>query len=113
MSSSSSFSFSSSFFVVFIVFIPRDDRGVVYMRVLRKFSGFGGFIATGLGRFERVAEVSSTAVRGVLDRFLMTPWMAFQNPSCYKNCAALTQAANRTREIFSAVTTRTSYAPVW
>ena len=27
--------------------------------------------------------------------------------------AALAQAANRTRENFAAVTTRTSYAPVW
>ena len=53
-SSSSSFSFSFSFFVVFIVFIPRADRGVVYMCVLEKFGGFGGFIATGLGRFEHV-----------------------------------------------------------
>ena len=31
----------------------------------------------------RAAEVSFTAVRGVFDRFLMTPWMACQNPSCY------------------------------
>ena len=53
-SSSSSFSFSFSFFVVFIVFIPRDDRGVVYMRVLETFVGFGGFVATCLGRFEHV-----------------------------------------------------------
>ena len=53
-SSSSSFSFSSSFFVVFFVFIPRYNRGVVYMRVLEKFGGFGGFVATGLGRFKHV-----------------------------------------------------------
>ena len=52
--SSSSFSFPSSFFVVFVVFIPRADRGVVYMRVLEKFGGFGGFVATGLGGFEHV-----------------------------------------------------------
>ena len=38
----------------------------------------------------RAAEVSSTAVRGGFDRFLMTPWMACQNPSKYKNRAALT-----------------------
>ena len=44
----------SSFFVIFIVFIPRANRGVVYMRVLEKFGGFGGFVATGLGRFEHV-----------------------------------------------------------
>ena len=54
LSSSSSFSFSSYFFVVFIVFIPRADRGVVYMHVLEKFGGFGGFVATGIGRFEHV-----------------------------------------------------------
>ena len=51
---SSLFSFSSSFFVVFVVFIPRADRGVVYMRVLEKFGGFGRFVATGLGRSEHV-----------------------------------------------------------
>ena len=51
-SSSSLFSVSSSFFVVFVVLIPRDDRGVVYMLVLEKLGGFGGFVATGLGRFE-------------------------------------------------------------
>ena len=61
----------------------------------------------------RTADVSSAAVRVGFDCFLMTPWMAFQNPSCYKICAALAQAANQTREIFAAVTTRTSYAPVW
>ena len=59
----------------------------------------------------RAAEVSSTAVRGGFGRFLMTPWNVCQNPSCYKNRAALAQAANRTRENFAAVTTRTSYAP--
>ena len=47
-------SFSSSFFVVFVVFIPKADRGVVYMRVLENFGRFGGFVATGLGRFEHV-----------------------------------------------------------
>ena len=51
LSSSSLFSFSSSFFVVFI---PRDDRGVVYMHVLEKFGGFGGFVTTGLGLFKHV-----------------------------------------------------------
>ena len=35
----------------FVVFIPRADRGVVYMRVLEKFGGFGGFVAMGLGAF--------------------------------------------------------------
>ena len=53
-SSSSLFSFSSSFFVVFVVFIPMADRGVVYMYVLETFGGFGGFVATGIGRFEHV-----------------------------------------------------------
>ena len=47
----------------------------------------------------RAAEVSLTAVRGGFDRFLMKPWMACQNPSWYKNCAALVQAKNQTREI--------------
>ena len=61
----------------------------------------------------RAGEVSSTAVRGGFDLFLMTPRMACQNPSCYKNRAALAQAANQTRENFAAITTRTSYAPVW
>ena len=61
----------------------------------------------------RAGEVSSTAVSREFDRFLMTPWMACQNPSCYKNCAALAQAANRTREKNFAVTTRTSYSLVW
>ena len=37
--------------------------------------------------------------------------MACQNPFCYKNRAALAQAANQTKENFAAVTTRTSYAP--
>ena len=41
-------------FVIFVVFIPRADRGVVYMRVLEKFGGFGGFVTTGLGLFEHV-----------------------------------------------------------
>ena len=54
LSSSSPFSFSSSFFVVFVVFIPMADRGVVYMYVLETFGGFGGFVATGIGRFEHV-----------------------------------------------------------
>ena len=31
-----------------------NDLSVVYMRVLEKFGGFGGFVATGLGRFEHV-----------------------------------------------------------
>ena len=51
LSSSLSFSFLSSFFVDFI---PRADRGVVYMRVLEKFGGFGGFVTTGLRSFENV-----------------------------------------------------------
>ena len=51
LSSSSSFSFSYSFFVIFI---PRANRGVVYMLVLEKIGGFGGFVATGLGRSEHV-----------------------------------------------------------
>ena len=38
----------------FVVFIPRADMGVVYMRVLEKFGRFGGFVATGLGGFEHV-----------------------------------------------------------
>ena len=59
----------------------------------------------------RAAEVSSTALRGGFDRFLMTPWMACQNPSRYKNREVLSQAANRTREYFAAVPTRTSDAP--
>ena len=59
------------------------------------------------------AEVSSTAVRGGFDRFLMTPWMSCQNPSWYENHEALAQAADRTRENFAAVPTRTSDAPVW
>ena len=54
LSSSSSFSFLSSFFVIFVIFIPRADRGVVYMRVLEKLGGFGGFVETGIGRFEHV-----------------------------------------------------------
>ena len=54
LSSLSSFSFSSSFFVVFVFFIYRANRGVVYMRVIGKFSEFGGFVATVLGRSEHV-----------------------------------------------------------
>ena len=42
----------------FVVFIPRADRGVVYMRVLEKFGGFGGFILTGLGLFEHVLTLA-------------------------------------------------------
>ena len=59
------------------------------------------------------ADVSSKSVRGGFNRFLMTPWMAFQNPSCYKNCAALEQAAKQTRENFDDIPTRTSYASMW
>ena len=54
LSSSSSFSFLSSFFVVFVVFIPRANRCVVYMRVLENFGGFGGFVTAGLRLFEHV-----------------------------------------------------------
>ena len=61
----------------------------------------------------RVAEVVLTVVRGRFDRFLMTPCNVCQNTSCNKKRAALAQAANQTRENFDAVTTRTSYAPVW
>ena len=61
----------------------------------------------------RAAEVSSTAVRGGFDRFLMTPWMACQNPLWYTNRKELAQAANRTRENFTAVPTCTSDSPVW
>ena len=112
ISSSSLFLFSSSFFVVFVVFSPRADRGGVYMRVLEKFGEFGGFVATGSRTFRtRVAEVISAAVRGGLYLLLITPWNVCQNPSCYKKRAWLAQAANWTREIFAAVTTRTSYAP--
>ena len=41
-------------FCRFVVFIPRADRGVVYMRVLEKFGGFSEFVGTGLGRSEHV-----------------------------------------------------------
>ena len=44
-------------FLLFLsFFIPRADRGVVYMHVLEKFGGFGGFVATGLGGFEHVGR---------------------------------------------------------
>ena len=72
-----------------------------------------GMVRMDVMMHNRAADVSSTAVRGGFDRFLMTPWMACQNPSCYKNCAALAQAANGTRVNFAAVPTRTIYAPVW
>ena len=69
--------------------------GVVYMRVLEKFGGFDGFIVTGSWKFRtQTAEVSLTAVRGGLDRFLITHWNVCQNPSCYKKRAWITQAAN-------------------
>ena len=61
----------------------------------------------------RAAEVSSTAVRGGFERFLMTPWMACQNPSWYKNREAIAQVAKPTRENFASVPTRTSDAPMW
>ena len=54
LSSSLLFSFSSSFVVIFVVFIHRADRGVVYMRVLKKIGGLGGFVTTGLRLFEHV-----------------------------------------------------------
>ena len=72
LSYSSSFSFLSSFFVVFVVFIPRADRGVVYMRVLEKFGRFGGFVATGLGRFEHVRR-----------RWVWRLWGADSTVSCF------------------------------
>ena len=112
-SSSLSFSFLSSSFVFFVVFIPRAGRGIVYMRV-RKNWRIWWICRDGSGTFRnRAAEVSLAAVRRGFDLFLMTPWMACQNPACYKNCAALAQASKRTREIFAAVTTRTSYSPMW
>ena len=65
------------------------------MRVLEKFGGFGEFVATGLGGFEHVRRlVSLAAVRGRFDRFSMTPWNVCQNPSFYKKCVRLEQAAN-------------------
>ena len=49
------FGYRPSFlFVVFVVFIPRADRGIVYMRVLEKFGRFCGFVATGLRCFKHV-----------------------------------------------------------
>ena len=42
----------------------------------------------------RAAEVSSTAVRGGFDRFLMTPWNVGQNPSFYKKRARLVRVVN-------------------
>ena len=56
LSSSSLFLFSSSFFLVFVIFIPRSYRGFVYMHVLEKFGRFGGLIATGISRFEHVRK---------------------------------------------------------
>ena len=65
------------------------------MRVLEKFGRFGGFVATGSQTFQtRAEEVSSMAVRGGLDCFLIKPWNVCQNPSCYKKRAWLAQAAN-------------------
>ena len=111
-SSSLSFSFLTSFFVVFVVFSPRANRGVVYMHVLEKKSD-------SVDSSRRVSDVSNTCgggefdgCGGGLERFLMTPWMACQNLPCYKNRAALAQASNQTRENFAAVPTRTSYAPI-
>ena len=57
VSSSSSFSFLFSFFVFFVVFIPRADRGVVYMRVLETSGGFSG-------SSRRVLEVLNTCRGG-------------------------------------------------
>ena len=50
------FRFRLPFSSFFVVFIPRADWGVVYMRMLEKFGRFGGFVATGLGRSEYVRQ---------------------------------------------------------
>ena len=78
---------------------------------LRACYFFCTLVRTDVMMHKRAAEVSSTAVRVGIDRFLMTPWMACQNPSWYKNRKALAQAANQTRKNFCAVPTHTSDAP--
>ena len=60
----------------------------------RSYYFFCTLVRTDVMMHNHAAEVSSKAVRGGFDRFLMTPWMACQNPSCHKNCAAVAQAAN-------------------
>ena len=80
---------------------------------LRACYFFCTLVRTDVMMHNRAAEVSSTAVWGGFDRFLMTPWMACQNPSWYKNREALAQVANQTRENFAAVPTRTSDTPMW
>ena len=97
----------------FRAFAPSYLRNLRWCRQVLEPDTFFTLVRTDVMMHNRAAEVSSTAVRGVFDRFLMTPWMACQNPSRYKNREVLSQAANRTREDFAAVPTRTSDAPVW
>ena len=77
----------------------------------RAYYFFCTLVRTDVMMHNRAAEVSSTAVRGGFDRFLMTPWMTCHNPSWYKNREALAQAANPTRENYASVPTHTSDAP--
>ena len=53
------------------------------------------------------------AVRGEIDRFLMTAWNVCNNPSCYKKRAWPSAGSELNKGNFAAVPTRTSYAPVW
>ena len=59
-SSSLLFSFSSSFFVVFVVFIPRADRSVIYISVLEKLADL-------VDSSQRVSDVLNTCGRGEFD----------------------------------------------
>ena len=59
------------------------------IRLIRSICGDGSWTFR-----TRAAEVSSRAVRGGFDHFLMTPWNVCQNLSCYKKRAWLAQVVN-------------------
>ena len=65
----------------FCAFAPSHLMNLRWCRqVLEPDNFFCTLVRTDVMMHNRAAEVSSTAVRGGFDRFLMTPWMACQNP---------------------------------
>ena len=68
----------------FITFTPSNLRNLRWCQQVLEPATFFTLVRTDVMMNNREAEVSSMAVRGGFDRFLMTTWMACQNPSWYK-----------------------------